>query len=176
MRRTPYFGSKSGLKKKKPKKKGVGIEYTALATSNKGYEGYKDEIRAEPKEGEIEGKIIRPADPISGGMKMVYRMSGGPKYEFGYTNPSKIFGGMLQLIFMTGGYLRYGNTTVITDSAFGFVEALIFLSLCGLNWVTSFRLGQRRGFLGIPDFQEAYEAELVAKHADKKNKLPSENK
>ena len=41
----PYYGSKSGLKKKKPKKRGVGIEYTALATSNKGYEGYKEEVR-----------------------------------------------------------------------------------------------------------------------------------
>ena len=61
-----YTGSQSGLKKRMPKKTGEGIEYYTQATSNKGYEGYKDEIRDDPIDGK-EGNIIRPADPVCGG-------------------------------------------------------------------------------------------------------------
>ena len=60
-----YTGSRSGLKKRMPKKTGEGIEDYTLATSNKEYEGYQCEIREVPKDG-MEGKIVRPADPVCG--------------------------------------------------------------------------------------------------------------
>ena len=164
----PYSGHKSGLKKRKPKKRGVGLEYHALACSNKEYEGFKDEIRAKPVDGEEEGRIVRQRDPVSGGFKLDYKMSGGPRYEFGYSNPSKTFGMMLLLIFGMGNYLRYGDTTIITDSAFGFLEGLLFLSLWGLSWVTSFRLAQRRGFSGITEFTEAYDRQVALKKKEPK--------
>ena len=43
----------------------------------------------------------------------------------------------------------------MTDSAYGFLTGMMLLALWGINWVTSFRLGQRRGFLGITEFHEA---------------------
>ena len=46
-----YFGHKSGAKKRLPKKTIEGLEYYALATSNKGYEGWKHEVRAPTSRG-----------------------------------------------------------------------------------------------------------------------------
>ena len=66
----PYFGHTSGLKKRLPKKKIGGIEYFSFAVSNKHYEGYRFEERAEPEDGELEGKIVRQADPVCGGYKL----------------------------------------------------------------------------------------------------------
>ena len=40
-----YTGSKSGLKKRMPKKTVEGIEYYTIATSNKDYYGYQAELR-----------------------------------------------------------------------------------------------------------------------------------
>ena len=103
----PYFGKMSGAKKRMPKKKIEGLEYFTLATSNKGYDGYREEIRAEPQGEEIEGEILQAADPVCGGYKFMYIMGGGPRYEVGSTSPSKTFGSMMLLIFMCGGYFRY---------------------------------------------------------------------
>ena len=64
---------------------------------------------------------------------------------------------MLLLIFQAGEYLRYLDATIITDSAYGFLEGMLFLSIWGLKWVTSFRLGQRLGFRGISEFKMALE-------------------
>ena len=147
----PYHGFKSGAKKRLPKKISVGLEYFTLATSNKGYEGYREEIRAPPADG-VEGKIIRPADPVSGGLKLNYFMHGGRKYEVGTPNPSNIYGIMWLLIFSLGSYLRFKNVVLVTDSAYRCLDGMIYISLWGIHWVTSFRLSQRRGFLGIKEF------------------------
>ena len=133
------------------------MDYTTLATSNKYYENYREEERGEPTEKEPLGKLLRRADPVSGGYKLNYIMDGGPKYEFGTPNSSKLFGTMLLLIFQAAEYLRYKNATVITDSAYGFLEAMLFLSIWGLKWVTSFRLAQRMGVQGISEFKNAVE-------------------
>ena len=125
----PYFGNRSGAKKRKPKKKIEGLDYTTIATSNKYYENYREEERGEPTATEPLGKLLRRADPISGGYKLNYIMDGGPKYEFGTPNSSKLFGTMLLLIFQAAEYLRYKKATVITDSAYGFLEAMLFLSI-----------------------------------------------
>ena len=138
-----------------PKKKLEGLEYFSVCISNKDYEGYRAEERAQPEEGEAEGRITRKADPVCGGYYFMYLMEVGPLYEIGYTDPSKTFGVMMLLIFLCGGYLRYGNSCVITDSAYGFVEAMVYLSLWGITWVSSLRLSQRRGFLGVKAFEEA---------------------
>ena len=53
----PYRGFKSGANKRLPKKISVGLEYFTVASSNKGYKGYRVEIRAPPADG-FEGKII----------------------------------------------------------------------------------------------------------------------
>ena len=63
-------------------------------------------MRAEANEGEIQGDIIQHKDPVSGGFKLAYFMSGGPKYDFGYSMPSELFGSMIFLVFATGNYLR----------------------------------------------------------------------
>lgn len=125
----PYTGHLSGLKKRMPKKTFEGIEYYTLATSNKDYEGYITELREPPTEGQIKGKILRKADPVSGGYKFCYIMEGGPKYEVGKTSPSKVFGSMILLIFLCGGYLRYKSSILVTDSAYGYLEGMCFLSL-----------------------------------------------
>ena len=150
----PYFGKRSQAKKRMPKKKLEGLEYFSVCTSNKDYEGYRAEERAQPEEGEAEGRITRKADPVYGGYYFMYLMEVGPLYEIGSTNPSKTFGVMMLLIFLCGGYLRYGNSCVITDSAYGFVEAMVYLSLWGITWVSSLRLSQRRGFLEVKSFEE----------------------
>ena len=168
----PYFGKMSGAKKRMPKKKIEGLEYFTLATSNKGYDGYREEIRAEPQGEEIEGEILQAADPVCGGYKFMYIMGGGPRYEVGSTSPSKTFGSMMLLIFMCGGYFRYANCCVITDSAYGFVEAMLYLSLWGITWLSSFRMSQRRGFFGLKEFPHALQAQEQAK----KNKKQAASK
>ena len=140
----------------------------ALATTNKGYEVYKSEIRAEAKEGEMHGEIEQRKDPVSGGFKFAYVMSGGRRYEFGYSTPSKLFGSMLFLIFTTGNYLRYRNTTMVTDSAFGFGESVIFLCLWGMKCVTSIRASQKSCFSKITEFKEAFDEQQRLKIAKKK--------
>ena len=105
------------------------MDYTTIATSNKYYENYREEERGEPTTTEPLGKLLRRADPISGGYKLNYIMDGGPKYEVGTPNSSKLFGTMLLLIFQAADYLRYKSATVITDSAYGFLEAMLFLSI-----------------------------------------------
>ena len=49
-----------------PKKKIEGLEYSFFS-SNKDCFGYHGKLREETKEGERQGKVIRPADPVCGG-------------------------------------------------------------------------------------------------------------
>ena len=176
-----------------PKKTGEGIEYYTLATSNKGYDGYKDEIRDDPIDGK-EGKIIRPADPVCGGYILNYIMEPGRRYQVGTSATSKVFGAMMLLIFSCGSYLRYKDICVIiTDSAYGVLEGMALMGLQGISWITSLRISQRQGFLGIKEIQKAGKEKRDAnkkkeekrnadkkkekKDADKKNsKMEDENK
>ena len=144
----------SGAKKRLPKKNSEGLEYYTIATSNKLYKGYKDEIREESKEGDVQGKVIRPADPVCGGYILNYFMDGGPRYEVGTTAASKTFG-MLLLVFTCGSYLRYNNAMLVTDSAYGFLEGMCILRLWNIFWVSSLRISQRTGFLGIKEIADA---------------------
>ena len=164
----PIMASNRGQKKRLPKKISVGLEYFTVATSNKGYEGYREEIRAPPADG-VEGKIIRPADPVLGGLKVNYFMHGGRKYEVGTPNPSNIFGIMCMLIFSLGSYLRSKNVVLVTDSAYGCLDGMIYILLCGIHWVTSFRLSQRRGFLGIKEIEKAM-TEIKRREKEKKKR------
>ena len=123
----PYTGSKSGLKKRVPKKTSGGIEYITIATSNKGYENYHEEVRAEPIGEEIRGKIVKKADPVCGGLKLNWIMHGGPRYEVGTPNTSKTFGAMTRLLFALGSYLRFKDIELITDSAYGSLEGMLFM-------------------------------------------------
>ena len=50
------------------------LEYICLCTTNKGYEGYKAKILADPDEDRAEEKIIQGADPVSGGITLAYTM------------------------------------------------------------------------------------------------------
>ena len=54
-----------------------GLEYYTLATSNKDYEGYTNEVRSPPREEYPLGKIITPADPVLSGYKLNYIMDDG---------------------------------------------------------------------------------------------------
>ena len=58
-----------------------GIEHYKLITSNKNYEGYVTEPLEPPAEGQVKGKILRKADPVSGGYKFCYIMEGGAKVQ-----------------------------------------------------------------------------------------------
>ena len=138
-----------------PKKKLEGIEYWSLATSNKDYDGYKIEVRAEPEEGKRAGKIISKADPVCGGYRLYYTMDSGREYKIGSSTPSVLFGKMALLIFLCGNYLRYQNACLITDSAYGSVEGMCYLSLWGIIWVSSIRIAQRYGFMGVSEIQAA---------------------
>ena len=167
----PYFGSRSQAKKRMPKKKMEGLEYFSICCSNKDYFGYQGEIREETKEGDIQGKVIRRADPVCGGYYLNYIMDVGPLYSIGSTHPSKTFGVLLLLIFMCGSYLRYDNLCLITDSAYGFLDAMIYISPWGIQWVTSLREKQRKGFLGIHEFLDEYKKSEAAKAAKAKKKI-----
>ena len=123
-----YTGCKSGLKKRMPKKTGEGIEYYTIATSNKDYFGYQGELRAPSSDGKI-GKLIRGADPVAGGYKLNYFMESGARYEVGNTAPSKTFGIAMLLIFSCGMYLRYQDVCLVTDSAYGFLDGMVFFGL-----------------------------------------------
>ena len=151
----PYTGNRSGAKKRMPKKTREGLEYFTIACSNKDYEGYQGEVRERPTEENILGKITKRADPVSGGYKLNYVFSGGRKYEVGTTHPSKTFGIMLMLIFGCCGYFRDSGSTLVTDSAYGFLDGMIFLSLWQIKWLTSLRLAQRQGFFGLMEIMEA---------------------
>ena len=119
------------MKKSVTKENRRGTRVLYIATSTKGYDGYNGELRAPVEEGELLGKIIRKADPVSGGYVLNYVMQGGKKYEVGSTNPSSNFGTLLLLIFTCGGgtYLRYRDRMLVTDSAYGFLDGMCFLSL-----------------------------------------------
>ena len=123
-----YTGFRSGLKKRMPKKTGEGILYYTLATSNKGYQGYQEEVREETKDGD-EAKIITPADPVRGGYILNYIMEPGRRYAVRTPATSKVFGAMMLLIFSCGTYLRYKTICVITDSAYGVLEGMALMSL-----------------------------------------------
>lgn len=97
------------------------------------------------------------------------------------------------LIFSCGSYLRYKDICVITDSAYGVLEGMALMRLQGISWITSLRISQRQGFLGIKEIQKAGKEKRDAdkkkekksnkdkkkekKDADKKNKkMEDENK
>ena len=123
-----YTGSKSGLKKRMPKKTGEGIEYYTIATSNKDYFGYKSESRELSNDGKP-GKLLEKGDQVAGGYKLAYFMDGGARYEVGSTGTSKSLGMVMLLIFSCGLYLRYENVCLVTDSAYGFLEGMAFIAL-----------------------------------------------
>ena len=77
-------------------------------------------------------------------------MQGGLKYEVGGTTSSKSFSTMVLLIFMCGNYLPYRRSIVLTDSAFGFLDSMFFPKLWSIYWVSSVSMGQKRGYLGVP--------------------------
>ena len=131
----PYYGQMSGAKKRLQKKTCEGLEYYTLASTNKDYANYKKEIREPPEDGERKGVILQKADPVCGGFTLNYVMEGGPRYEIDLTTPSNIFGKMVLLIFRCGGYLRYRNKCVVTDSAYEFLSGMCFLQLWGILWV-----------------------------------------
>lgn len=60
-------------------------------------------------------------------------MEGGRRYAVGGTAGSKSFGIMILLIFLCDGYLRYGESIAVTDSAYGFLDGMFFLSLWSIN-------------------------------------------
>ena len=167
----PYYGNRSGAKKRLAKKTSEGLEYYTIATSNKDYDGYKIGVRAEPEEGKREGKIISKADPVCGGYRLYYMMDSGPKYEVGSPTPSILFGKMALLIFLCGNYLRYQNACLITDSAYGSVEGMCYLSLWGIIWVSSIRIAQRYGFMGVSEIQAAGIEKKKEKKIKQKNRV-----
>ena len=104
---------------------------------------------------------------MCGGFTLNYIMQGGPKYEIDLTAPSNLFGIMILLMFGCGNYLRYKKACLVTDSAYGFLTGMCFLSLWNINWVTSLRIGQRRGFIGLKEVQQV---------AAQQNRGPSNNR
>ena len=62
---------------------------------------------------------------------------------------------MMLLIFSCGTYLRYKDICVVTDSAYGVLEGMALMSLWEIAWVTSLRIAQRRGFLGVKQIEDA---------------------
>ena len=93
------------------------------------YKGYKEEVRGVPEEGKVRGDVISHADPVCGGYTLNYFMEGGPRYEIGSIVASKSFGMLLLLIFTCGQYLRYFDSMVVTDSAYGILEGMCLLKL-----------------------------------------------
>ena len=110
-----------------------GLEYHTIATSNKGYEGWHGKVRGPPTESEPLGKILTPADPVVGGYKLNYIMLGGRKYEVGGTSAYKSFSVLTLLIFLCGDYLRYKESVAITDSAYGFLDCMFYLTLWSIR-------------------------------------------
>ena len=100
--------------------------------------------------------------------RLAYKMEGGRRYEVGSAAPLKIFGTMLLLVFSCGNYLRYKECCLVTDSAYGYIEGLMFISLLGIHWVTSFSPIQRRGCLGIKEFPKAADNKIKKKKAHNK--------
>ena len=98
-------------------------------------------------------------------------MDSGPKYEVGSPTPSNLFGKMALLIFLCGNYLRYQNACLITDSAYGSVEGMCYLSLWGIIWVSSIRIAQRYGFMGVSEIQAAGIEKKKEKKIKEKNRV-----
>ena len=42
---------------------------------------------------------------------------------------------------------------LVTDSAYGFLTGMVFLQLWEILWVTSLRIAQRVGFLGVEEIR-----------------------
>lgn len=59
---------------------------------------------------------------------------------------------------------------MITDSAFGFGESVVFLSLWGIKCVTSIRAAQKSCFSSILDFKQAFEEQEKLRIAKMKKK------
>ena len=74
------------------------------------------------------------------------------------------------LIFSMGSYLRFKNVVLVTDSAYGILDGMMYIALQGIHWVSGVPFSQKRGFLDIKDFQNA--AEKVKSLKPKKPKEP----
>ena len=166
----PYTGKISGLKKQLAKKVRDGMEYFCICCSNKGYEGQKEEVK------DKDNKVIQTADPIAGGFPLFYTMAGGIRYEVGVTTPSKMFGIMMLMVFRCGLYLRNVGHCIVTDSAYCALEGLLFFALWEINFVTSVRMGQRRGYLGVKEIMDAGAEERRANVKKKSKKNASSKK
>ena len=59
---------------------------------------------------------------------------------------------------------------MITDSAFGFGESVVFLFLWGIKCVTSIRAAQKSCFSSILDFKQAFEEQEKLRIAKMKKK------
>ena len=77
------------------------------------------------------GILLKEADPVAGGYKLNYIMEGSPRYEVGGTLAYKSFSvlTLTLLIYMCGDDLRFKNSVAITDSAYGFLDCMFFLTL-----------------------------------------------
>ena len=152
---TPFTGKLSVTRKRLQKKTSKWLEYFSIATSNKGYEGYKDELRKESKDSEKYGEVII-SDVCA--FKLNWIMDGGPRYEVSSSSPLKMFGSMMFLIFQMGNYIRYKHIYLISDSTYGSVEAMFFISLWGIRRVTRFRIRHCRGFLDLEELENAFKS------------------
>ena len=117
---------------------------------------------------------MRPADPVCGGYILNYVMEPGRRYQVGSTATSKVFGAMMLLIFSCGTYLRYKDVCVVTDSAYGVLEGMALMSLWNISWVSSLRISQRQGFLGVKEIEDAGKEKSSSEK--KKSKLQNQNK
>ena len=120
-----------------------------------------------------DNKVIQTADPIAGGFPLFYTMAGGIRYEVGVTTPSKMFGIMMLMVFRCGLYLRNVGHCIVTDSAYCALEGLLFFALCEINFITSVRMGQRRGYLGVKEIMDAGAEERRANEKKKPKKNTS---
>ena len=123
-----------------------------------------------------DNKVIQTADPIAGGFPLFYTMAGGIRYEVGVTTPSKMFGIMMLMVFRCGLYLRNVGHCIVTDSAYCALEGLLFFALWEINFVTSVRMGQRKGYLGVKDIMDAGAEERRANEKKKSKKNASSKK
>ena len=124
----PYTGHLSCAKKRLPKKTSEGLEYFIIATSNKEYEGYQNEVREESKD-DPKGDIVTPRDPVSGGYRLNYILEKGQRYEIKSPSGSKMLGFLMLLIFQLWSYLRYSECCLVTDSAYIFIEGFCMMTI-----------------------------------------------
>ena len=59
------------------------------------------------------------------------------------------------MVFRCGIYLRNIGHCIVTDNAYCALEGLLFFALWEINYVTSVRMGQRKGYLGVKEIQDA---------------------